>query len=121
MTTKIYKVNEAEAAMLLADVWNADLPEAGVGLLTEAIEITGSGRIAYLNVCFSSAVSSTLSVKRTRGAVSEVQALNGGANISADTLYQATVYAVPGETIDMIYGDNGGKYYLAVGAVVQNG
>ena len=121
MTAIQYNVNAPEAAQLLADEWNADLPTAGTSLLTDDIEITGSGRIAYMNIGFSSSVSAILSVKRTRTAVSRIHQLNGGSSIAVGALHQETIYVVPGETIQLVYGDNGGKYELVIGAVVQNG
>jgi hypothetical protein len=120
--TTTYNVNQPEAAVLLADKWNEDLPaSAGDDLLTDSIVIAGSGRVAYLNVGFSSAVSAVLSVKRTRGSTTITQKLKAGAAVAVGTLHQETLYVAPGETINFGYADTGGKYYLTVGAVVQNG
>jgi len=120
MTAVDYNVNDPEAARLLINEFNEDLPPAGQPL-TDGVAVGGSGRMAYLNISFSSVVSAVLTLTRTAGVATVSEKLNGGTAIGAGVHYSATVPVVPGQTINLTYGDTGGKYTVAVGAVVQNG
>jgi hypothetical protein len=120
MTAIELKANDIEGPRLLIDVFNTALPTSGQPLAGDGISVTGSGQAKYVNVSFKSAISSLLSVTSVVGGVSDNSAaLNGGVDIAANTLYQATLLLAPGETINFIYGANGGVYTLRVGEVVQ--
>jgi len=119
MTAIELKANDIEGPRLLIDVFKTALPTAGQPLC-DGILVTGSGQAKYVNISFRSAVSSLLSVTSVVGGVSDNStALNGGVDIAANTLYQATLLIAPGETVNFIYGANGGVYTLRVGEVIQ--
>ncbi len=120
MTAVDYNVNNPEAARLLINEFNEDLPPAGQPL-TDGVAVGGSGRMAYINISFSSAVSGVLSVTRTVGATTVTEKLNGGRSVDAGSLYVATIPSPAGQTINLVYSVTNGKYTVAVGAVVQNG
>ena len=121
MTAIELKANDPEAPRLLVNIFKTALPTAGQNLAGDGISITGSGQAKYINISFKSAVSSLLSLTSTVGGVADGNAaLNGGADIAADTLYQATVLVAPGETINLIYGAAGGVYTLRISEVVQS-
>ena len=120
MTAQTYNVNQPEAARLLADKFAIVLPLVGVAL-TDGVSVDGSGRLAYLNICFSSPESNALTLTRTIGATTVSELLNGGTNIVANAMYAVTVPVAPGETINLTYGATGATYTCRIGAVVQNG
>lgn len=121
MTTAELHVNAPEAASLLAYKFNETLPSTAGSDLTDGITITGSGRVAYLNLSFSSNISAVLNVTRTVNSVTKTQILNGGTAVSAGELFKDTIMVCPGELINVTYTGTGGTYQLAIGAVVQNG
>ena len=121
MTTAELHVNAPEAASLLAYKFNETLPSTAGSDLTDGITITGSGRVAYLNLSFSSNISAVLNITRTVNSVTKTQILNGGTAVSAGELFRDTIMVAPGELINITYGGTGGTYQLIIGAVVQNG
>lgn len=114
-------VNDKEAAKLLANLFAETLPGSGADLLDEDIEITGTGQMIYLNVSFSATTGAVLTLDRTVGTTTVSQKLNGAEDITADTLYVATIPVCPGEKLNFTFSGTGGTYTLAVAQVVQYG
>ncbi|MDD2753896.1 MAG: hypothetical protein PHS80_00075 [Methanothrix sp.] len=119
MTAIEFKVNDPEAPKLLINLFNTALPESGADLCV-GVSVTGSGQAEYLNISFSSPASAVLSVKRTVGATTVSQKLNGGAAIVAGQLYQATILVAPGETINFGYAATTNVYNLIIAEVIQS-
>ena len=119
MTAVTFNVNEPEAASLLVSKFKTALPTAGQPLC-DGIVIAGSGKSVYLTIRFKPAVSEKLYLTSTVGGVADDSGtFNAGTALVAGQLYQATLMVVPGETINLTYGANGGNYSLYIAANIQ--
>ena len=112
----MYATTKPEILRSKGNVFNGTLPAQNTDLLTTSI--TTLEPVSYLNVYVALSIDGVFSVKRTRGAVTMSEMMNGGVDLTAGCGYAFTIPIGSSDTINFTSAVTGGTYNLIVDEVI---